>query len=131
MSEGSKFFAKEVYNKGDELDENFLKHSFTTSERNMYTPLRQNYFKFFFVKYAFTSSNTEKKLSSLKQKCNLYASFYVSCQKRGCDCHDFFSHQNHIYPPSFQSIQNRLRCFLNTTVKNFTRLFPTIFAMMK
>ena len=38
MSEGSKFFAKEVYNKGDELDENFLKHSFTTSERNMLLP---------------------------------------------------------------------------------------------
>lgn len=60
MSKGSKLFAKEVYNKGDELDENFLKYSFTTSERSIYIPLKQNYFKFLFIKYAFTSSNAEK-----------------------------------------------------------------------
>lgn len=36
----------------DDLDENFLKHSLTTKERSIYTPLKQNYLKFFLAKYA-------------------------------------------------------------------------------
>ena len=38
MSEGSKFFAKEVYNKGDELDENFLSIALLLARETCYSP---------------------------------------------------------------------------------------------
>ena len=36
----------------------------------------------------------------LKERCQLYASLYVSCQSRRGNLDDFFSHMNHEYPPS-------------------------------
>ena len=40
------------------------------------------------------------KVDSLKDDSKLYASLYIACQSRSGDLGEFFSHENHSYPPS-------------------------------
>ena len=45
-------------------------------------------------------SKAKLKAISPKQDSKLFASLYVACQRREGDLGDFFSHENHVYPPS-------------------------------
>ena len=53
-------------------------------------------------------SKAKQKVVSLKQDCQLYVSLYVACQNRYGVLADFFSHENHSYPPSL-SIYGKMR----------------------
>ena len=44
----------------------------------------------------------------MKQDCNRYASLHVACQARQSDLDDFFSHENHSYPPAL-SVYGKIR----------------------
>ena len=46
------------------------------------------------------TSKIKKKEAALKQDCKLYSSLFVACQSRDGDLTDFFSHENHYYPPA-------------------------------
>ena len=44
----------------------------------------------------------------MKKDCHLFSSLYVACQIREGDLHQFFSHENHAYPPEL-SVYGDLR----------------------
>ena len=53
-------------------------------------------------------SKVRQRVTSLKQDCDLFLSLYVACQSREGDLHQFFSHENHAYPPAL-SVYGELR----------------------
>ena len=106
MSEEYKLSVKEAYVKGYEFHENFLKHTVTTRETSIYTSLKRNNLKLFWVKNPVTTSKTQKKVLSPKQECNLYASFYDTYQIRECNLDDFSRMRTISTHHQFQWVEN-------------------------
>ena len=53
-------------------------------------------------------SKIRQRVTLLKKDCHLFSSLYVACQIREGDLHQFFSHENHAYPPEL-SVYGDLR----------------------
>ncbi len=53
-------------------------------------------------------TKSKQQASSLKSDCNLFSHLYIASQYRDGDLDDFFSHENHPWPPSL-SDHGRLR----------------------
>ena len=47
---------------------------------------------------------------SLKSDCRLYANLYVACQGRDGNLDEFFSHENHAYPPAISEYGKLRKC---------------------
>ena len=68
-----------------------------TDESYFYKPFKKRNTDFFKCGRK-TGSKSETKL--LKVDCQLFKRLFISCQTRGCGLREFFSHENHSYPPS-------------------------------
>ena len=55
-------------------------------------------------------SKIRQRVTPLKQDCHLFSSLYIACQSREVDLHQFFSQENHTYPPAL-SVYGELRNF--------------------
>ncbi len=53
-----------------------------------------------FKRQALKGSKTKKQISSLKSDCNRFSHLYIASTFRGGDLEEFFSHENHPWPPS-------------------------------
>ena len=62
---------------------------------------------------------------SLKQDCELYASFYVACQTRESDLSDFFSHENYSYPPDLSKFGKLNHTNQSNTISILEKLEPS------
>ena len=54
-------------------------------------------------------ANAKSQVSSLKSDCSLLARMYITCQTRGGNLADFFSHENQACSPSLSNLVNKLR----------------------
>ena len=65
--------------------------------QHFYQPIKKNRMDFFSMGPG-PSKQSETKL--LKEDCHLFSRLFISCQTRGCDLQEFFSHENQSFPPS-------------------------------
>ena len=67
---------------------------------SIHSTISRNKLSLFRQRNSITTSKSKLKAVSLKQDRKLFASLYVACQSRESDLGEFFSHENHAYPPS-------------------------------
>ena len=75
-------------------------NKFSTSRKGLYDPIKKNSLDLFWQKNVVASSKAKQKFVTLKERCNLFKDFYISCQTRQGKLDKFFSHMNHDFPPS-------------------------------
>ena len=75
-------------------------NTFNTSRRSLYDPIKKNNLDLFRQKNVVASSKSKQKIVMLKERCNLFKDFYISCQTRQGNLNMFFAHMNHDFPPS-------------------------------
>ncbi len=80
----------------------------TLGKKSIHDVIKKNKFSLFRNKNSVITPKSTLKLTSIKQDCKLFASLYVVCQSRERDLKEFFSHENHAYPP-FISTYGKLR----------------------
>eukprot|EP00058_Branchiostoma_floridae_P011619 XP_002597107.1 hypothetical protein BRAFLDRAFT_76362 [Branchiostoma floridae] len=59
-----------------------------------------------FNKQSTKTKGADRKISLLRNESSLFARLYISCQTREGDLDNFFSHENHPFPPSLSSYGN-------------------------
>ena len=108
MGEQARKSVREARQAGKDQYEAFKMERLITSERSVHDVIKKNKLPLFRQNNSIATKRSREKISSLKQDCNLYASFYVACQTRESDLDDFFSHENHSYPPAL-SVYGKIR----------------------
>ena len=86
----------------------FVNERLITTEKSIHDVIKRNKLSLFREKNSVVSNKSKLQVTSLKQDCSLYASLYIACQTRECDLDEFFSHENHSYPPSL-SLYGKIR----------------------
>ncbi len=66
---------------------------------SIHQPIKKNSLPLF-KRQALKGSKTKKQISSLKSDCNRFSHLYIASTFRGGDLEEFFSHENHPWPPS-------------------------------
>ena len=82
-----KFIQERLYNNSD-------------CRTSLYSTITKNKLKLYHSKNTIKTTKTKLYVSTLKERTKLYASLYVGCQSRQGNLQEFFSHENHEYPPS-------------------------------
>ena len=75
-------------------------NTFNTSRKSLYYPIKKNNLDLFRQKNVVASSKSKQKIVTLKERCNLFKDFYISCQTRQGNLDMFFAHMNLDFPPS-------------------------------
>ena len=73
-------------------------------EASFYKSIKKNKTDFFRQEAAVAS--TDKKKQVLKNDCNLFSQFFISCQARECDLSEFFRHENQSFPAALSDTGN-------------------------
>lgn len=100
MNESAAQSVRTALNIGQQQYEDYVQNRLIRCKHSIYAPISRSKLALFREKIAVTTSKAKLKAISLKQDCKLFASLYVACQRREGDLEDFFSHENHVYPPS-------------------------------
>ena len=108
MGEQARTSVREARQAGKDQYEAFKVERLITSEKSVHDVIKKNKLPLFRQNNSIATKRSREKISSLKQDCNLYASLYVACQTRESDLDDFFSHENHSYPPAL-SVYGKIR----------------------
>ena len=108
MNEHAIKFVHEARKRGKDQYDIFKVERLVTATKSIHDVIKKNKLPLFRQKNTIATKKSQEKISSLKQDCNLYASLYVSCQARESDLDDFFSHENHSYPPAL-SVYGKIR----------------------
>ena len=98
----------EARKRGKDQYDIFKVEMLVTATKSIHDVIKKNKLPLFRQKNTIATKKLQEKISSLKQDCNLYASLYVKCQARESDLDDFFSHENHSYPPAL-SVYGKIR----------------------
>ena len=85
---------------GEDQYEEYVQERLVKCEKSIHLTIQKNNLPLFRKKNTVSTSNAKLKVASLKDDCKLYASLYIACQSRSGDLAEFFSHENHSYPPS-------------------------------
>lgn len=85
---------------GEDQYKDYVKKRLVKCEKSIHLTIPKNNLPLFRKKNTVSTSNAKLKVASLKDDCKLYASLYIACQSRSGDLAEFFSHENHSYPPS-------------------------------
>ena len=85
---------------GWEQYQKYFKAVIVDRKSSIHEPLRRNNFPLFKSGTAKSTSKARNQLSSLKSDCNLFGRLYVASKFQDGDQQDFFSHENHPWPPS-------------------------------
>ena len=88
-------------------------HQYTTDvlvlgKKSIYDTIKGNKLPLYRSNNKVVVSKIRQRVTSLKQDCHLFLSLYVACQRREGDLHQFFSNENHAYPPAL-SVHGELR----------------------
>ena len=78
---------------------NYVKDVLVSRTSSIHHPINKNSLPLF-KRPTPKSTKNRKKISSLKQDCNLFSHLYIASTFRGGDLEEFFSHENHPWPPS-------------------------------
>ena len=88
-------------NIGKQQFDQFVKDRLVDQVTPIHFPIHQNKLALFATMN--TSSTINKAISKIKlakSDSNLFSRLYIGCDTRGADLNDFFSHENHPFPPS-------------------------------
>ena len=85
---------------GKEQYSSYQQEVFVFGRRSIYDTIKRNKLSLYKNTNNVVISTTQKKVTSLKQDCQLYSNLYIACQNRDGDLDEFFAHENYAYPPS-------------------------------
>ena len=101
---------REAQRLGKEQYDQYVKERLVKGEVSLYDVIKRNNLPLLREKNKVSTSKGKLKMVSLKQECKLYASLYVACQSRNGDLQDFFTHENHSYPPAISEYGKLRKC---------------------
>jgi len=67
---------------------------------SIHQPIKRNSLALFKRQSLKAPSKTAQKVANLRSDCTLFSHLYIASKYRDGDLHDFFSHENHPWPPS-------------------------------
>ena len=121
MNEKSIQSVRDAKKKGENQYKDFVKERIIKTEKSIHDVIKRNKLPLFRQKNSVVTSNSKLQVTSLKQDCSLYASLYVACQTRECDLDEFFSHENHSYPPSLSQYGRVRQTAKSDCIKIFSK----------
>ena len=101
---------KSAKEKGELQSKDFTERCLIKGDQSLYTTISKNKLALFRKRNAVKTSKTKQELVSLKSDCRLYANLYVACQVRDGNLDEFFSHENHAYPPAISEYGRLRKC---------------------
>ena len=112
---------RDARKKGESQYKDFVNERIIKTEKSIHDVIKRNKLPLFRQKNSDVTSNSTLQVTSFKQDCSLYASLYVACQTRECDLDEFFSHENHSYPPSLSQYGRVRQTAKSDCIKIFSK----------
>ena len=110
MSQEAMQSVREAQRLGKEQYDRYVKERLIMRQVSLYSAIKRNSLPLFREKNKVSTSKGKLRMVSLKEECWLYASLYVACQSRDGDLQDFFTHENHSYPPALSEYGKLRTC---------------------
>ncbi len=112
-----------VMEQGHTQFSNFVHNRFIDKSVDLDDKIPRNKNKIFTTQVTKKTKNGKIKLVEAKQEIQLFSRLYIACQTRDSDLNEFFSHENHAYPPSLSlggemrkgNKSDLLTCFASTS----------------
>ena len=112
-----------VMEQGHTQFSNFVQKRFIDKSVDLDDKIPRNKNKIFTTQVTKKSKNGKIKLVEAKQEIQIFSRLYIACQTRDSDLDEFFSHENHAYPPSLSlggemrkgNKSDLLTCFASTS----------------
>lgn len=80
--------------------EQYVNKRILSQSKSTKDPMKMNRLQLLASRRQPTSSKAKAQLQTTKTDCSLFSRLYIACQSRGANLEEFFSHENHAYPPS-------------------------------
>ena len=112
-----------VMEQGHTQFSNFVQSRFIDKSIDLEDKIPRNKNKIFTTQVTKKINNGKLKLVEARQEIQLFSRLYIACQTRDSDLNEFFSHENHAYPPSLSlggeirkgTKSDLLTCFASTS----------------
>ena len=85
---------------GSDQYQTYVQERLEKSKVSIHDVIRKNKLHLFHQPNSPSTGNAKQKVSALTQDCHLFSRLFIACQSQEGDLEDFFSHENHSYPPS-------------------------------
>ena len=89
-----------VMEQGHTQFSNFVQSRFIDKSIGLEDKIQRNKNKIFTTQVTKKFNNGKMKLVEARQEIQLFSRLYIACQTRDSELNEFFSHENHAYPPA-------------------------------
>ncbi|KAK3743379.1 hypothetical protein QZH41_002123 [Actinostola sp. cb2023] len=115
---------KTIQQVGQQAFNTYVECRLEKREKSLFDPIKKNKLPLFSTPPSKIISNNKQQVMSLKKDCTLFSQLFISCQVRGGDLDEFFSHENHAFPPALYKYgelrqgtkSDLLRCLESSTM---------------
>ena len=101
VEEVSAATVQNILAKGEQQFNDFTTDRLVQRTKPITDPVHRNRNELFVI---FSTKEGPESRVSLKSDCSLFSRLYIACQTRQRDMKEFFSHENHAFPPSLSNL---------------------------